>query len=148
MGLREALQKVTGVWVGDYTHLEPDGALVDRHACRQEVRLIGDAWFERIIYRWPDGREEVQDFRARVDGERMVMDDPNFHGETFRVRDDLIVFPYFWKDRPERRIVETVVFTDTDHRTRVWQTHVGTDLQRLTVIRETRRPAETPAEWS
>ena len=148
MTLRERLGGVAGVWVGTYTHLSPDGAVLERFASRQETRLRGDRWYERIVYRHPDGRSEALDFRAGFDatGERMIFDDPRFHGEAFPLGEDVLVFPYHWKDRPDRRTVETVVFSSADRRSRVWQTFEGGELARVTVIVERRVPEE-PAEW-
>ena len=146
--MRERLGRVAGVWVGTYTHLSPGGERLEQFASRQETRLCGNRWYERIIYRYPDGRSETLDFRAGFDatGERMVFDDPHFHGEAFALGEDVLVFPYAWKDRPDRRTVETVVFSGEDRKSRVWQTFEHGELARVSVIVE-RRVAETPADW-
>lgn len=148
MRLRDRLARVAGVWVGTYTHLSPGGAVLEQFASRQETRLRGDRWYERIIYRYPDGRSETLDFRAGFDatGERMVFDDPRFYGESFLVGEDVLVFPYRWKDQPDRHTVETVVFSREDRRSRIWQTFEHGELVRVTVIVE-HRVAEAPAVW-
>lgn len=148
MTLRERLASAAGVWEGTYTHLTPDGRTIDSFASRQETRLEGDRWFERIVYRWPDGRSQTLDFRARVGagGEEMVFDDQRFHGEAFLVGEDVLVFPYRWKDQPERHVVETVVF-GADRKSRVWQTFERDELVRVTVIVERRVP-DAPAVWT
>lgn len=50
MTMKERLSSIAGVWEGTYTHLTPDGAVLDHYASRQETRLEGDHWYERIIY--------------------------------------------------------------------------------------------------
>ena len=148
MTLKERLAQVTGVWEGTYTHLTPEGALLDQYASRQETRLKGDAWYERIIYRWPGGKEQKLDFRARFDaaGERMIFDDPDFFGQTFVIGDDVFVFPYHWKKRPGERVVETIVFSSPTYKSRVWQSFAHGALVKVTVIVERRIDAQ-PEVW-
>jgi hypothetical protein len=136
-----------GVWTGRYVHVRPDGEVIDRHESRQEARLEGDQWYERVVYRWPDGREETHDFRGHLEGDDLVLDDPDFHGETFVVDDGLFVFPYHWKDRPDERVVETIVFASETRRSRVWQTLADDELVRVTTITETFAPDEEPTPW-
>jgi catechol 2,3-dioxygenase-like lactoylglutathione lyase family enzyme len=143
--LKERMSQWTGVWEGTYRHLTPGGEVLDQYASRQETRLEGDRWYERITYRWPDGQEQTLDFRARFEGERLIFDDPHFHGESF-VLDNIIVFPYYWKDRPHYRIVETIVFADHDRRSRLWQTLDNGELVKVTVIIERRIEGEA-AVW-
>jgi hypothetical protein len=148
LDLKRRLAQVAGVWEGTYTHLNPRGELLDRHHSRQETRIEGDLWFERILYRWEDGREEKTDFRGRFTEEGLVLDDPDFHGETFLVRDDIVIFPYQWKSRPQTRIVETIVFPDDERRTRLWQVLEQGELVKVTVISERRLPGEVAEVWS
>jgi hypothetical protein len=153
MTLKERLSQITGVWVGTYTHLTPSGDRLDQYESRQETRLEGDAWFERIIYRWPaadgaPGREQRFDFRAAFNAEgEMIFDDPNFHGETFLVNDNVLLFPYHWKNQPAgNHVVETIVFSRERHKSRVWQSFENGELARVTVIVE-RKTDEQPEIW-
>jgi hypothetical protein len=148
MELKRRLAQITGVWEGTYTHVNPRGELLDRHSSRQETRIEGDLWYERIIYRWEGGREKRSDFRGRFTGEGLVLDDPDFYGETFLVRDDILIFPYHWKSRPQIRTVETIVFADDQRRTRLWQTLEQGELTKITVISERRLPGEVAEVWS
>lgn len=140
MTLKERLATITGVWEGTYTHLTPAGELIDRYASRQETRLEGDRWYERIVYRWPDGSEQTFDFRAAFnDAGEMVFDDADFHGETFIVKENILVFPYHWKNRPQgNHVVETIVFSNDSYKSRVWQTFEDGELAKVTVIIERR----------
>jgi hypothetical protein len=148
----ELLAAIAGVWEGSYTHLKPSGELMERYGSRQETRLVGSQWYERIIYSREGKEPEVLDFRAALDGERMVFDDPNFHGESFIVEGRMTVFPYHWKNQdpagPQAEIVEIIVLATENYRTRQWQTFHDGSLVRLTVIEEHRRTDQVPAEWT
>jgi len=150
-GLRERLAGWAGVWEGSYEHRDASGTLLDRHASRQETRLEGDLWFERIIYRWGADEnstaiEEVLDFRASFDGDQLCFDDPSFEGQAILVDERIVVFPYRWKGQPGLEIVETIVFPTPDRRTRVWQSFKDGKLERVTLIQE-ERVEGTPEVW-
>jgi Domain of unknown function (DUF3598) len=148
----ELLSGIAGVWEGTYTHLKPSGELMERFGSRQETRLRGTQWFERIVYSRPGQEPEILDFRAGIDGQRMIFDDPNFHGESFLVEGRMTVFPYHWKNQdptgPQAEIVEVIVLAQDNYRTRLWQTFHDGELVRLTVIEERRLTDQTPAEWT
>jgi hypothetical protein len=146
MTRRERLEKIVGVWEGTYTHLTPDGKVLDQYASRQECRLEGDHWYERIIYQWPDGREQTLDFRAQFAGDELIFEDARFHGESFRVTDEISIFSYYWKDRPQVRVVETIVCDLQDRKSRVWQTFEDGALVKVAVIAEKRAAGES-AIW-
>lgn len=143
----QLLTGLAGVWEGTYTHLHPDGSPMERFATRQETRLRGEDWFERIIYRRAGQEQEVLDFRARIVGDMVLFDDPNFLGVSYLVEGRLTVFPYHWKNEPDREIVEIITLATDEYRTRLWQTFDGGRLTRLTVIEEERRRSEQPDEW-
>jgi hypothetical protein len=156
---RELLGAIAGVWEGNYTHLHPNGELIERFGSRQETRLAGPFddqnqpsgqrydWFERILYTKADLEPEVLDFRATFDGVRMVFDDEAFHGESFLVEGRITVFPYHWKTTATDEIVEIIVLATDTYRTRLWQTFTDGKLVRLTVIEEHRIIGQEPAVW-
>jgi hypothetical protein len=146
MTLKDRLSHIAGVWLGTYTHLTPDGKLLDQYASRQECRLEGDKWYERIVYHVGTSQEQTLDFRARFDGDELIFDDAQFHGESIRVNEEVSIFDYYWKDRPHIRIVETIVFSRHDRKSRVWQTFEHGQLTKVTIIDE-RRSEDQPAVW-
>ncbi len=151
--LRSMLTGLAGVWEGQYTHLAPDGTPIGVLASRQETRLEGNVWYERIRYRAPGREDEVLDFRAHFTGD----DDLRFADEAIEGRSILIdaehlLFPYRWRDQPGSgvgavHVVELITLLDTNHRTRLWQRFSGNVLEQLTVITEQRRPDQTPEVW-
>ena len=144
----ELLGSIAGVWEGTYTHLEPSGTLLERYGSRQETRLRGEDWFERIIYSRDGQAPEVLDFKARITGDTVTFDDPDFHGISYLVEGRMTVFPYHWKSNPGREIVEIITLATDTYRTRLWQTFDDGVLTRITVIEESRRLDQTPDEWS
>ncbi len=143
----ELLAGIAGVWEGTYTHLQPSGELIERFGSRQETRLRGTDWFERIVYSREGHEPEVIDFRARITGDTVTFDDPDFHGVSYLVEGRITVFPYHWKSNPGREIVEIITLATDDYRTRLWQTFDAGVLTRITVIEEHRRRSDVPAEW-
>ena len=146
MEKRARLARIAGVWEGTYTHLTAAGEVIDRYASRQECRLEGDHWYERIGYRWPDGRVQMLDFRAQFVGDELVFEDARLHGELFAVTDEISIFAYHWKDRPNVRIVETIVCDLARRKARLWQTFADGALVKVTIIDE-RRTDEQPELW-
>ncbi len=148
--LRDRLRQAAGVWEGTYRVLNVDGGIIDEFGCRQETRLVGDEWYERLIYmRGPEGRE-VHDFRTSIAPDAtdtMIFDMDNFYGEAILAGPDMLVFPYFWKTNPGSKIIEAIYWINPDKRTRIWQ-HVDDEvLTKLTVIREERVLGEEPEIW-
>lgn len=147
--LREVLTSLTGVWEGTYTHLAPDGGVLERFASRQETRLDGDRWFERIIYLRDGHSPEVLDFRARFEGDDdVVFDDAAFEGRSRLVSDRHLLFPYRWKGQPDVELVELITLVDDDYRTRLWERFTSGALDRLTVIEERRVRGGEPEVWT
>jgi len=147
MGVKERLERLVGVWEGTYTFLSPKGELLERFPSRQELRLVDGVWHERIVY-LREGREpEVLDFKARFEQDRLVFDDPDIHGDTWLIGDDVLLFPYYWKSRPDVKIVETVTLPAPGRKARVWQKFDHGALVGVTLIEEQFRPDLKPAEW-
>lgn len=147
--LRSVLVGQLGVWAGEYRHLDPSGAAIETFSSRQETRLEGDLWFERLSYTRPGGdAPEVLDFRASFEGEdRVVFDDPAFEGHSRLVSERHLLFPYRWKAQPEVEVVELITLVSENYRTRLWQQFTRGVLDRVTVIEERRVLGAEPAVW-
>jgi len=44
--LRTLLERHEGVWEGTFTHMSPDGVVIDKHACRLDIKLDGNRSFD------------------------------------------------------------------------------------------------------
>ncbi|GII86120.1 hypothetical protein Ssi03_41100 [Sphaerisporangium siamense] len=146
-GLRERLASVAGVWEGSYTHLTPAGAVLETYRSRQETRLDGDRWYERIIYLRDGAAPEVLDFRARFEGDDLVFDAAEFEGGARLVDGRFLLFPYRWSAEPGVEVVELVTFSGDDYKSRLWKRLRDGRLEQVTVIEEHRVPGEEPEIW-
>jgi len=147
MGLRERLASITGVWEGTYTHLTPGGTLIESYGSRQETRLEGERWYERISYLRDGAEPEVLDFRAAFEGDELVFGSADFEGRTRIVDGRFLLFPYRWTAEPEVEVVELITFTGEDYRSRLWQRFRDGRLERLTVVEEHRVHGGTAEVW-
>ncbi|MFC6152318.1 DUF3598 family protein [Nocardioides yefusunii] len=138
--------KVAGVWEGSYTILTPSGEVLDHFASRQEGRMDGDEWYERVVY-LREGQEPYEHFyRATVTGDDVRFHNTNMWGSTSRVDEEAIVFAFGWHDNPGERIIE-MTRPEGDLRSRVWQHFTDGELVKLTVIKERRVVGATPVVW-
>ncbi|GAA2737770.1 DUF3598 family protein [Actinocorallia aurantiaca] len=146
--LRARLTSVTGVWEGAYTHLTPGGTVLETYASRQETRLEGDHWYERIIYRRPGAEPQVLDFRARFEGDDdLVFGSTDFEGRARLVDGRFLLFPYRWQDEPGVEVVELITFAGDDYKSRLWKTFRDGRLERVTVVEEHRVHGAVPEIW-
>ncbi|PZM95900.1 MAG: hypothetical protein DIU79_06345 [Actinobacteria bacterium] len=139
-------EKIAGVWEGTYTVLDLSGKIIERFPSKQEGRMEGTQWTERVIY-LREGQEPYEHFyHATVDGDNVVFHNPDMWGETSRVGEEAIIFSFGWKARPNERIIE-VSRPEGDYRSRVWQHFIDGKLSKITVIEERRVPGAEPLRW-
>lgn len=139
-------EKVAGVWEGTYTVLDPSGKQLDKFPSRQEGRMEGTQWTERVIY-LREGQEPYEHFyHATVDGDHVDFHNTNMWGVTSRIGDEAVIFSFGWHERPNERIIE-LTRPAGDYRTRIWQHFIDGKLAKLTVIEETRVPGAEPLRW-
>ncbi|GAA4523756.1 MULTISPECIES: DUF3598 family protein [Nonomuraea] len=146
MTIADILRDMSGVWEGTYTVLAPDGTVLERYPSRQEGRMEGTDWTEKVVYLREGAEPAVRHYRAIVDGDSVQFVDTEMWGTTARAGDQAIVFTFGWNDRPQERIVEMSMPTG-DYRTRLWQHFEDGALSRLTVIEERRVPGAEPERW-
>ncbi|WP_165821297.1 hypothetical protein [Nocardioides gansuensis] len=138
--------KVSGVWAGTYTVLTPGGQLLERFGSRQEGRMEGSTWTERVTY-LREGQEPYEHYyHATVEGDEVTFHNSDMWGETSRVGSEAVIFSFGWRARPDERIIE-ITRPDGAYRSRVWQHFVGGELRKLTIIEERRVQGEEPVRW-
>ena len=145
--LRDILNGLTGVWEGTYSHFKTDGTLIEKYDSHQETRLVGEDWYERIVYKREGKEPETIDFRARVIDDELLFDDANFLGQTTVVNSQMLVFPYTWKDKPHLKVLELIYIVNDNYRTRTWQSFEHEKLVKTTLIEENRVPGGNVAIW-
>jgi len=146
MTIQELLRSMHGVWHGTYTTMAPDGTVIEHFASRQEGRMEGTDWTEKVVYIKPGDRVETRHFHAVVSGDDVSFIDDDLWGETVRAGDVAIVFTFGWKTRPQERIVE-ISMPRGDYRTRLWEHFEDGRLVRLTVVEEHREVGREPERW-
>ncbi len=139
-------EKVAGVWAGTYTVLRPDGTLVEKFDSRQEGRMAGTTWTERVTYLRAGQEPYEHYYHATVEGDSVHFHNSDMWGETSRIGAEAVIFSFGWKDRPDERIIE-VTRPDGDYRTRVWQHFENGELSKLTIIEERRVPGAEAVRW-
>lgn len=140
-------EKVAGVWQGTYTILDPrTGEVREQFASKQEGRMEGTTWTERVTYLREDQEPYEHYYHATVEGDSVSFHNSDMWGETSRVGEEAVIFSFGWEARPDERIIE-VTRPDGDYRTRVWQHFVKGELDRLTVIEERRVPGAEALRW-
>lgn len=139
-------EKVAGVWEGTYTVLSPSGEVMEKFASRQEGRMEGTTWTERVTY-LREGQDPYEHYyHATVEGDRVDFHNQNMWGETSRIGEEAVIFSFGWHERPAERIIE-VTRPEGDYRTRVWQHFLDGVLHKITVIVETRVPGAEAVRW-
>ncbi len=146
MTIADILKGMHGVWNGTYTILEPGGTLIEQFPSRQEGRMEGTDWTEKVVYLKEGAEPHVMNFHAIVDGDSVQFQDTRMWGSTVRAGDQGILFTFGWHDRPQERIVE-LSRRSGERRTRLWQHFEDDRLVRLTVIDEERVPGAEPERW-
>ena len=127
---------MVGVWEGTYTSVTPTGELIEKYRSRQETRLDGDVWRERITYFREDQEPQTYDFAGRFEDGMLLFEDDDISGDTYFVDDDILVLPYTWTSRPQERVIETVVLATPTHKARIWQVFDSGELVRVMIISE------------
>jgi len=147
MTLRDFLSQTLGVWDGIYTHLSPDGEVVERFPSRQELRLDGTRWYERIVYRPGSAEESVNDFRGELDASgQLQLGMAGFTGRAVLIDHRTLFFTGEWHESGIR-VNELVTLTGEHAKVRLWQRFHGSELVGCSIIRETRRVGTVPAQW-
>ena len=139
-------EKVAGVWEGSYTVLDPKGGLIERFPSRQEGRMEGTQWTERVTYLREGEAPYEHYYHATVDGDHVDFHNTNMWGRTSRVGEEAVIFSFGWHERPEERIIE-VTRPEGDYRTRVWQHFTEGELSKITVIEERRVVGAEAVRW-
>lgn len=145
MNIREYLEGSLGVWKGFYLHHDAEGALVERVESRQELRLEGDDWFERIVYHPGTDREQVHDFRGVLRGDDLDLGMEGFTGNAVMIDDTRLYFSGVYDSG--LRIDELVTIPDPDTKVRIWQRFDDARLVGMSLIQETRAHDLQPEEW-
>lgn len=146
MGIRDAmpvLARHEGDWRGTYVHVDPDGAVLDRHDSFLECRFPETGGYHQVNhYTWADGRREDIDFPARFEEHptpRIVFDTDRIVGHAWEVDARTVVLTWRYRTDPDNYLYEMIQLSDDGaHRARTWHWFDAGRLLRRTLIREER----------
>ncbi|MET0238686.1 MAG: hypothetical protein ABW184_02210 [Sphingobium sp.] len=135
------LARGTGHWTGTYTHLDPDGVLLDSH----EVNTISDFPEDgtsdfrlRIHNVWPDGRETRITLLADYRNDRLEWRE-RLVGFLTEPDDHSVYLNFTYADDPSVRVCEMIqVAPDGQSRARTWHWFRDERLFKVTLTRESR----------
>ena len=134
------LKRHEGVWVGAYTHLAGDGAVLDRHASRVTCSFPRSgpyAYRQENLFTWPDGRTEASDIGGILEGSRVLFDTEAFTGEAWS-KDGVVFLDTARKDEPGLTFREVIILGAGGlHRARTWHWFEGGRCVRRTLCDET-----------
>jgi hypothetical protein len=98
-----AMSRHAGVWEGTYTHVSPDGVLLDRHRTRVECLFPTSgphAYIQRNLFTWDDGRTQSAELPGVYRDGALWWDVPTFHGKAWQSGPDLILLELHRRDVP------------------------------------------------
>lgn len=137
-----AMRAHEGVWTGTYTHVDADGALIERHASRVvcEFPACRDLFYiQHITFTWPDGRVREDRFDGAIEGDRVIFDTPTFFGAAWE-SGELVLLHLDRKDEPGAYFVEVIALAEGGRRrARTWHWFKDGALIRRTLCDEVRR---------
>ena len=137
-----AMQAHAGVWVGEYTHMGADGAVLDRHTSRVECVFPEQGEYAYVQHNhltWDDGREQRATLCGVFRDGQLRFDTENFSGHCWETRDGIIMLNLERFDEPGARFYESIVLGDTGaHRARSWLWFKEGRLFKTTLCNESR----------
>lgn len=135
------LTRGSGHWTGTYTHLSPDGALLDRHVVNSisDFPVDGTADFRLRIHNvWPDGRESSITLLADYRNDRLEWRD-RLVGWMDELDTQSVYLNFTYADDPSIRVCEMIqVAADGMSRARTWHWFRDDILFKVTLTREHR----------
>lgn len=135
------LTRGCGRWTGTYTHLDPQGGLIDEHRVDtfSEFPTDGTADFRLQIHnKWPNGRESRVELLADYRNDRLEWRE-RLVGWMDEIDAQTIYLNFTYADDPSVRVCEMIqVSPDGMNRARTWHWFRDEELFKITLAREVR----------
>lgn len=136
------LARHEGIWEGEYIHVDPSNAEIDRHASRLQCMFPdggAHAYHQINTYTWPDGRSEEIHFPATYRDGQIFWDTDRIVGRAWEIDARTVVLTWTRKDNPKAYLYEMIQISDDNaHRGRTWHWFEDDVLVKRTCIRERR----------
>jgi hypothetical protein len=135
------LSRGCGCWTGTYTHITPDGEVLDTHAIDTESSFPEDGSADftlDIRNRWSDGRETRITLEADHRNGRLEWRD-RLVGWMEEIDDRTVYLNFTYADDPSIRVCEMIQLSpDGQHRARTWHWFRDDQLFKITLTNESR----------
>ena len=135
------MRRHEGVWVGTYTHVGAEGAVLDRHDSRVACSFPRSgpyAYRQENLFTWGDGRTASTEIGGILDGPRLRFDTETFTGEAWS-SGGVVFLDTVRKDEPGLTFREVIVLGEGGaHRARTWHWFEAGRCVRRTLCDETR----------
>ena len=146
MGIKDDMKLLArheGEWEGTYTHIDPDGTILDRHRSRLSCRFPEDegeyAYRQINTYTWDDGREEIINFPATYADGQIWFDTERIRGHAWEIDDNTIVLTWVYKAQPDIYLYEMIQLSQNGRdRARTWHWFENDRIVKRTLINEQR----------
>ena len=140
-----------GIWEGCYTHLDAGSLkIVEQQLFRIRVELFAQghpSYRQTSHYWWPDGREQELQYEGSMHGDTLQIDNGRIWGHCRAISVDTLYMEFGYTVTPEQRVAEMIQLSENgEHRARTWHWLRSGVLERITLVRETRR-SHDPAHW-
>lgn len=118
----------SGVWRGEYQHLDIQGKIVDQHASQVEcvfpdyVTAPDDpVYLQRNEFTWDDGRKHKVEFAGIIKGDRIWWDTDTFSGYGWQASPSIFLLELERKDVAGASFLEAIVMGSClTNRARTW----------------------------
>lgn len=145
-GIREgfpALVAHEGKWAGEYIHVDPQNAVLDRHESLLECRFPDEGsdydYYQVNTYTWPGGRSEEIHFPAKYADGKIHWDTERITGAAWQIDDRTVMLHWSRKDMPGAYLYEMIQLSeDRTKRGRTWHWFEDDELVKRTCIKERR----------
>jgi hypothetical protein len=132
------LQRHMGAWEGTYTLMDTVGKILDQHKSRIEITRDGNAYFQRNIYTWEDGRTQTLEFPGELRDGRLWFDTERLSGSFIEAGADDGVLTWTYKNNPNQQLTELIHLVNDTERCRCWHYMENGKIVKLMVISETK----------
>lgn len=150
MGIKDEmplLARHEGVWEGTYIYVDREGTIIDQHHSRVTCAFPQDSQFDyRQLneYRWDDGKTETHDFPAVFSDGEIRFNTDRIAGHAWEIDDRTVLLTWVYQGDEDLFLYEMIhLSADGNQRARTWHWFVDDELDRRTLIKETR--VEGPA---
>lgn len=138
------LAEHTGKWQGEYVHLDPTGAVVDRHTSLLHCWMPQDGPYDIVqtnTYTWPDGRQEEVEFGGRLEGGDVLFENDRITGHMHQTDARTILLTWSNKNdqKPGSYLYEMIQLSqDGQQMVRTWHWMENDRLVKRTIICESK----------